>query len=370
MNGLKISELDIGELGVNDWVPIERDNNSNYRISLKRAITGSVLDDYGTVRIGLNAATGVGNPNIIAIGSSAGQRVSGSDNIFIGENAGSGITSGSFNTFIGDGVGSTVTSIDSSVLIGRNAGTATDPGNNCVLIGNNAKTSDVDSNSIVIGYNAIGAGANTAVLGGDSITDTYLKGTVHANAINASSIFGATDITSDDATFEYVTVNALISFGNEASLSYSTISPESVVSAYSGSMAIDSRGGLGRKIYVKESGVGSNGWFPIGSVPSTYITGTTSSLTPNAKLYSQYSITGLASAIIFNNPTDGLVDGKRLTLRYIDTGVSKSISWGGAYRAIGVTLPSATTPSKLSYIQCIYNSASSVWDVTSVQTQA
>lgn len=365
IDGLKISELTSGNLTENDWVPVERSASSNYRLLLRDSIRNSIWDSYGTVRIGDNAITGVGIGNCIAIGDSAGLNVQGSDNIFIGENAGLNVTNGSFNTFVGDGVCDETSSINESVIIGRNAAGSTSPGNQCVIIGNEALTLEQDDNSIVIGYNSLGAGPNTVVLGNSSILDTYLMGNVHAGSSLTSEV-----ITVDTATFEYVNVNALISFGGEASFSYSTISPESATSAYSGSIAIDSRGGLGRKIYVKESGVGSNGWFPIGSVPSTYVTGTISSLTPNAKLYSQYSITGLASAITFNNPTDGLVDGKRLTLRYVDTGVSKSITWGGAYRAIGVTLPSATTPSKLSYVQCIYNSASSVWDVTSVQTQS
>jgi len=60
----------------------------------------------------------------------------------------------------------------------------TDP-ENSVYIGYNSKGKDNnDNNSIVIGYNAVGIGANTIVLGNDSIVTTALKGNVGIGTTN------------------------------------------------------------------------------------------------------------------------------------------------------------------------------------------
>ena len=45
------------------------------------------------------------------------------------------------------------------------------------------------------------------------------------------------------------------------------------------------------------------------------------------------------------------------------TGTSQS------FEAVGVVLPTTTTPSKLSYVGCIYNSTQSRWDAVAVNTQ-
>jgi len=63
----------------------------------------------------------------------------------------------------------------------------TDP-ENSIYIGYNAKGKDNnDNNSIVIGYNAVGIGANTVVLGNDSIVTTALKGKVGIGTISPSA---------------------------------------------------------------------------------------------------------------------------------------------------------------------------------------
>ena len=59
---------------------------------------------------------------------------------------------------------------------------------NSIYIGYFCKGKDLDDdNSVVIGYNAIGAGANTIVFGNDDITATYLKGSVAINGGIASA---------------------------------------------------------------------------------------------------------------------------------------------------------------------------------------
>jgi hypothetical protein len=60
-----------------------------------------------------------------------------------------------------------------------------------VIIGSEAKPKDdLDTNEIVIGYNAIGNGSNTATLGNDSIANTYLKGNLQLPAYGDGNVTG------------------------------------------------------------------------------------------------------------------------------------------------------------------------------------
>jgi hypothetical protein len=59
-----------------------------------------------------------------------------------------------------------------------------------------------------------------------------------------------------------------------------------------------------------------------------------------------------------------------LRLRFKDNGVSRTLTWNAIYRAIGVTLPAATTAGKWMYIDMVYNSADTKWDVTDVKIEA
>ncbi len=78
-------------------------------------------------------------------------------------------TTGSYNTAIGLNSG--------RYILGGSAPNQTS--NNSLYIGYNTMAlSDGDTNEIVIGYSAVGAGSNSVVLGNDSITKTILKGNV------------------------------------------------------------------------------------------------------------------------------------------------------------------------------------------------
>lgn len=94
----------------------------------------------------------------------------------------------------------------------------------------------------------------------------------------------------------------------------------------------------------------------------------------NPSLFDQYNITALAANISFDASTTGNpASGQKLIIRIKDNGTSRTISWAGSgsgsFRAIGVTLPTSTTISKVVYIGCIYNSDESFWDVVSVAQQ-
>ncbi len=95
-----------------------------------------------------------------------------------------------------------------------------------------------------------------------------------------------------------------------------------------------------------------------------------SSLTPDISAADIYAYTALAAALTINAPTGTPVNGDKLMFRIKDNGGSQTLTWNAAFRAIGVTLPTATTASKITYVGAIYNAAESVWDVIAAVTQA
>lgn len=94
-----------------------------------------------------------------------------------------------------------------------------------------------------------------------------------------------------------------------------------------------------------------------------------SSVTPDIASYDQYVFTALAATLAINAPIGTPVDGNKLIFRILDNGTSRALNWNGTYTAIGVTLPTATTINKTTYVGCIYNANNTRWDVIAVITQ-
>jgi hypothetical protein len=156
--------------------------------------------------IGYQAGLGNTASQVTFIGTQAGQSNSNNTaNTYIGYRAGfasSGITVGNtyvgnvvgtnqttayHNTCIGDNAASNITTTNNMVAIGRNAaryvGNLSSPlttgGNTGVYIGMETRSLlNNTSNEIVIGFNSIGLGTNTTLLGNDTTTLTALKGNV------------------------------------------------------------------------------------------------------------------------------------------------------------------------------------------------
>ncbi len=131
----------------------------------------------------------------IAIGQNASlYNVTGSSNVAIGAQALFGVSGYSTwnNIAIGTGSAASHAAGDQNVFLGTNAGRYLNDGvtvlastSNSIYLGYNAKgLSNSDNNSIVIGYNANGIGANSVVLGNDSITTTTLKGFVGIGTVS------------------------------------------------------------------------------------------------------------------------------------------------------------------------------------------
>jgi hypothetical protein len=205
--------------GIADDLSANNNTGVGYQ-SLKSTTTG-----YGNVGIGATAlfsnTSGVGNIGIgwislfanttggsnIAIGTQALRlNTTGSGNVASGHQSlysnltglnnvanGSGSlfynTSGSGNVAIGQGSLYANTTGGYKVAIGVQAGryiadgsTVNETSSNSLYLGANTKAlASGDTNEIVIGYDAIGAGSNTATLGNESITKTVLRGDVETD---------------------------------------------------------------------------------------------------------------------------------------------------------------------------------------------
>jgi hypothetical protein len=95
-----------------------------------------------------------------------------------------------------------------------------------------------------------------------------------------------------------------------------------------------------------------------------------STLTPDISASDVYAYTALAAGLTINAPIGTPVDGDKLIFRLLDNGTSRALTWNATYTVIGVTLPTATTISKTTYVGCIYNANNTRWDVIAVTTQA
>lgn len=81
-------------------------------------------------------------------------------------------------------------------------------------------------------------------------------------------------------------------------------------------------------------------------------------------------VTALANDATVAAPT-GITpaDGQALTLRIKDNGAVRALSFNAVYRAVGVTLPSATVASKNMYLSFSYNTPDATWDLLAVARQ-
>ena len=94
------------------------------------------------------------------------------------------------------------------------------------------------------------------------------------------------------------------------------------------------------------------------------VTTSTTTVTPNADTDDQYNANELGATATIVNPTGTPTNGQRLTLRLVSVNSPTTITWGNAYVGMGIALPTSLAVS--TYIGCIYNSTTSMWDVTAV----
>ena len=96
----------------------------------------------------------------------------------------------------------------------------------------------------------------------------------------------------------------------------------------------------------------------------------TATLTIDSSTTDQAIITAQAVGLTIAAPTGSPAEGRKLIIRIKDNGTAIGITFNAIFTAIGVTLPTTTTISKVLYIGCIYNSNTTTWDVIAVKEQA
>jgi hypothetical protein len=171
-------------------------NNSNTFVGLQagRTNTTGVSNSFFGTNAGSGTTTGSSNTfvgrdaglnNNIGIfnsffGTSAGAgNTTGNQNSFFGVSAGNANTTGSNNTFIGRASGLNISSGENNTIIGFEAGRYTGSGttamtsiDNSIYLGYQTRGLNAtgSTNEVVIGYNVVGLGSNTTVLGNASTT--------------------------------------------------------------------------------------------------------------------------------------------------------------------------------------------------------
>jgi len=80
-------------------------------------------------------------------------------------------------------------------------------------------------------------------------------------------------------------------------------------------------------------------------------------------------ISAQSESLTLSNPTGVWSQGMPLMIRIKDNGTSRSITYDTKYRAIGLTLPNATTTNKITYIGMLYNSDDDKFDIIGVTTE-
>jgi hypothetical protein len=118
------------------------------------------------------------------------------------------------------------------------------------------------------------------------------------------------------------------------------------------------------------TGVGITGpTGPFSPGPVVLTVSSASTVTPTDS-YDMVVITDQAAPLTLANPTGVWVQGKDLLIRIKDDGTTRTIGYGIDYRAIGVTLPTFTTPNKTIYLGIVYNSTGTPkWDVIGVSVE-
>jgi hypothetical protein len=167
-------------------------SNTMFGLNTGTAITSGSENTF----VGANAGfTGTILSGCTFIGRRAGfSTLSAEGSTFVGSDAGFNATS-NYNTGLGYFALYGITSGGSNTGLGYNAGryisdgvTPNSTGSDSVFIGTSSRSNaNGQSNQIVIGHNAIGAGSNTATLGNTSIIKTILRGTLNAASLPTSA---------------------------------------------------------------------------------------------------------------------------------------------------------------------------------------
>lgn len=96
----------------------------------------------------------------------------------------------------------------------------------------------------------------------------------------------------------------------------------------------------------------------------------TATLSISSSATDQSIITAQSEALTIAAPTGTPVEGQKLIIRLKDDGSARGITFNAIFRAIGITIPTTTVASKITYLGLVYNSTDTKWDVIATKTEA
>lgn len=211
----------------------------------------------------------------------------------------------------------------------------------------------------------------------DVIGPTKLTGAITHNATNASNAAYAVTTADYYIFLPDITANRVITLPSAASSTGRTMkiwNKNSTAFTWSFSTAVKDAASadvtnLNNDAWYDISSDGTN-WNLVTRNKSVFLTASTASLTVNVDDFETAVITALAANLTINAPTGTPVNGQTTILfRIEDNGTSRTLTFNSVFRAIGVTLPAATTAGKTMYIGAIWNGTDSKYDVVSVNEE-
>ena len=104
--------------------------------------------------------------------------------------------------------------------------------------------------------------------------------------------------------------------------------------------------------------------------PIVSSTASTATLTVDSDVNDFVVLTAQSEALTIAAPTGTPVEGQKLIIRLKDDGRARGITFNAIFRAIGITLPTTTVASKITYLGLVYNSTDTKWDVVAVKEEA
>jgi hypothetical protein len=108
------------------------------------------------------------------------------------------------------------------------------------------------------------------------------------------------------------------------------------------------------------------------AVPRVQSVTNSATITPNADADDAVDITAISQAFTIANPTGTPVNKQKLIIEIKDNGTARAITFGSAYVAGGVSLPTTTVSSKILVLGFIYSTANSLnkWRLVSSAQEA
>jgi len=379
--------------------------NVSIGVGAGAALTSGGSNTLIGYQAGSAITTGIVN---VCIGIQAGSAITtGQQNVLIGYLSGAAITAGSGAVAIGIGALQALTTGSGNVAIGNAAGAVNSTGDFCVYIGYVAGQYALGTGNVAIGSQALFGGVggctgvNNTAIGRTSLlsntTGQYNVGiglqsgyscTTGQQNTNIGTFAGLSNVTGDLNVFIGYSAGFNETGSNKLYISNSSTSTPLILGDFSALTlfftATDVRQRYDASNYAKATiDANANVTFDLVAAsgtpkytfsksviariePRCQVAASSATPTANADTDDAVILTGMTAGATIGAPTGTPTQGQQIWYRFKDNGTSRSIAYNAIFRAIGVTLPTATVVSKTLYILTKYNSTDTKWDVIAV----